>query len=268
MITRSDPARTPLLIVQIILVAALFVTLTLAALSDRGPDAVTPASPTAATHTQVVVTPSAALTPTATASAAAAASTPTLPPTEAPLPTPTEQREPIVLTGSGDSIKYPQKWIGPALVRINHSGDGPFLVWTQDQNAERVDLLAKSPGPYQGASLIDFTGAQRTLRFEVRAAGTWQIQVLPLSLARHENVPGLFQGTGDEAVVLQGAPPDLMTVDASSATGELSIWSYGRTEDLLVNTTAPYMGTVAIPKDAAGLGVKASGPWSIEITTR
>ncbi|HEY5984676.1 MAG TPA: hypothetical protein VIU38_14515 [Anaerolineales bacterium] len=267
-----DPARKPLLIIQVLLVVALFVVLTFAAIRERGSDSPAPADTLTPTSTQVPATAVVTVTPTETAlpptETAPPTPTPTLVPTDTPAPTPTPEREPITLTGRGDSVVYPQKWVGPALVRINYSGGGPFFVWTQDQNGERVDQLAQSVGKYRGDSIIDFSGNERTLRFEVRAVRDWQIDVLPLSSARHETLPAKFTGTGDTAIVLLGAHPDLITVDTSGATGTFIIYAYGLGRDLVLSTTAPYAGTVAIKGDTTAIAVKATGPWTIEITTR
>lgn len=267
--TRSDPARTILLVIQLLLAIALIVALILSAIQARNDAAPTPAP----TSTELAP-PSALPTEPVDLATATTAFTPTPLPTHTPIPTattapsPTAFRETITLTGQGDAVVYPQKWIGPALVRINYDGGGPLLVWTQDNNAERVDLLAQTNGPYHGASFMDFIGNQRSLRFEVRTTDHWQIDVMPLTLARHENVPGTFRGEGDEGIVLQGARPDLLTVDASSATGAFVIWAYGQGRTQVLTTIAPYIGTLALPRDTTALAVKSSGPWSLEITTR
>jgi hypothetical protein len=86
---------------------------------------------------------------------------------------------PILRTGIGDSVFYPQKWVGPAIVRITYGGAGALVVWSQNANGDREALLANTTGPYRGDSLIDVLGSQRTLRFEVRTAGAWQIEVCP-----------------------------------------------------------------------------------------
>jgi len=177
--SKSEFARGPLLIVQIILVAALVTALVLAAMNETDAPAApaAPASPTSqATHSPSTAPVLATMTEIVPASTSTTEPTPTALRTETPVPTATPPREPIVRVGSGDLVFYPQKWVGPAVVRIRYEGDGPFVVWTQNNNGEREDLLANSAGAYRGDSLIDFAGSQRTLRFEVRAqeAGSWK----------------------------------------------------------------------------------------------
>ena len=267
---RSERALNPLHVIQVILVVLLAAVLTLVATSGSSEAEVTPTTEVEPLDTQAPFTP----TPLPTLAAEILPTlptdyTPTPAPSDTPAPTPTPQREPIIRTGIGDAVFYPQKWVGPALVRINYPGTGTLVVWSQNANGERQDQLADRIGPYQGDSLIDFEGAQRTLRFEVRTGDAWQIEILPLSAARHAAVPGVIEGSGDDAVVFEGAfLPDLLTVDASGATGEFSVWAYSHLHEQVINSNAPYTGTISIPRDTLALGIKAEGPWRIEVTTR
>jgi hypothetical protein len=169
----------------------------------------------------------------------------------------------------GDSIFYPQKWIGPAVVRISYDGTGPLTVWTQNDNAEREDMLVNVVGPYHGNSVIDLLGSQRILRFEVRTSEAWTIEVLPLSAAMHLTIPGAIQGKGDDVVVLEGPfTPDLLSVDAPTVTGDFSVFAYGAQRDQVIGAVGPYSGTVSIPRETTVLAMKSLGPWRLEITTR
>ena len=256
---------------QLALVGMLVVALILTAVAERNAASATPTAgfePFAPTASPGARAP---LTSTPDVSTATAEDTPE--PTDTPVPTPspspTPQREPILRTGSGDSVFYPQKWIGPAVVRITYDGQGPLGVWTQNDNGEREDQLANSAGPYRGDSLIDFSGSQRILRFEVRTAGYWQIEVLPLSLARHAAVPAAIDGSGSEAIIFDGPySPDLLQADAPGVTGEFAIYAFGSTRVPLVQTIGPYAGTVPFPRGTTALAVKATGPWHLEVTTR
>ena len=266
---QPERPRNALTVIQIILVCLLVISLTLAALFESNTSSSPTLTLTATTENEQ---------PTATmeftipsAGTAAVQSTPTTGATEPerPSPTATPPREPIVHTGTGDSVFYPQKWVGPALVRISYSDAGPLAVWTQNDNGERDDLLVSSVGPYHGNTVIDMLGTQRILRFEVRTAGAWTIEVLPLSAALHLTIPGTIVGAGDDIVVLQGPfAPDLLSVDAQNLSGEFLVTAYGTQRDQVVSATGPYAGTVSIPSDTVVLAVKATGPWMLEITTR
>jgi hypothetical protein len=267
---QPDRPRNPSTVVLIILIGLLVISLTLGAVLE-GDQAAAPTIAATPTPTEAEKSPTAVLTDTAGPATPALESTPTAPATaiETPSPTATPPREPIVHSGSGDSVFYPQKWIGPAVVRVSHDGAGPLTVWTQNDNAEREDMLVNVVGPYRGNSVIDLLGIQRILRFEVRTADAWTIEVLPLGAAMHLTIPGAIQGAGDDVVVIEGPfPPDLLSVDAPAVTGEFTVLAYGTQQDRVIDAVGPYNGTVSIPRDTTVLAVKAVGQWRLEITTR
>jgi hypothetical protein len=268
---KPQRSRTTLLILQIVLIGMLIAALTLSALAERQAATPTPTVDVSDLSTLAAVTEQALATQTVAASTPTLELSPTPPATETPAasPTPTPQRVPILRTGIGDSVFYPQKWVGPAVVRITYDGSGTLVVWAQNANGDREALLANTTGPYRGDSLIDVLGSQRTLRFEVRTAEAWQIEVLPLTEALHTTAPSTVSGTGDQVLVVDGSlPPDLLVVDASTATGSFSIWAYGDSGGPVITAAAPYAGTVALPRRTTALAVKAVGPWRLEITTR
>ena len=266
---KPEAWRSPLLLILILLVGLLFATLTLSAIREGSAPGLTPTLDVSAINTRAMSGERIRLTQTAQAWTPTPEPSPTSTSTNTPPPSPTPPRVPILRTGTGDAVFYPQKWIGPAVVRISYDGSGPLLVWTQNDNAEREDLLASTTGPYHGDSLIDFLGSQRTLRFEVRTGEAWQIEVLPLTEARRAALPGTISGIGDEAIVFDGSyVPDLMTVDASGATGSFTVWAFGQGREQVVVNPAPYSGTVALPMGTTALAVKAQGPWSLDITIR
>jgi len=124
-------------------------------------------------------------------------------------------------------------------------------------------------GRYQGTVPLDFLDDQHTSRFEINASGQWEIQVLPLSQVRREQIPGTITGTGDDIVFLDGANPDLLQVDATKAKGNFVIWAYGDRRDLVVNEIAPYQGTVVVSRDTMILVIsEGGGEWTMEVTTK
>jgi len=161
-----------------------------------------------------------------------------------------------------------EKWDGPAIALITHSGGGNFAVWNYDENGERIDLLVNKIGSYKGTVPIDFLDREHTARFEVKAGGQWEIRLLLLTEARREQIPGTFAGSGDEVVILVGNRPDLLKIDGTRAKGNFAIWSYGNARDLVLNEIAPYQGTVMLSSDTIILVIKeGGGQWSIEVTT-
>jgi hypothetical protein len=173
-----------------------------------------------------------------------------------------------VLTGSGDNVVDIQKWAGAAIAKITHTGGGNFAIWNDAANGEHIDLLVNVIGNYQGTVPVDFLDREFTTRFEITAGGEWRIEVLPFSMARMESIPGIIQGVGDDVILVGGGAADLMKIDASQASRNFAIWTYGDDRDLAVNEIAPYTGTVAIDRTTVIIVVIATGSWTIEITAR
>lgn len=192
-------------------------------------------------------------------------------PTNTPVPTntPTVPPEPLVMTGSGDSV-IDFDWKDSGIVHIINTGGGHFAVKSYTASNEYIDLIVNTIGHYEGTHLLNFQTDETAVRFEVTASGSWEIQILPITEARIENMPSTITGTGDDVVFIVTSSPDLMIVDASGAEGHFAIWVYyiPQRRDLLVNDIAPYTGTVIMPPGSYLFTVTAQGPWSIEITEK
>lgn len=203
-------------------------------------------------------------------------------PTETPSPTNTPQptatatpaETPITLSGNGDAVVDIKKWNGAAIVHITHNGAGHFSVNNYSSDNERIDLLANTIGNYDGTVPLDFLDDEDTARFEVKADGQWELHVLPFTEMRKENIPGTFEGAGDDVIFIFGSGiPDTLTVDASQTSGHFAIWGWGQGRDLLVNELAPYTGTVLVPAKLPSdgvlvLAITAIGKWSIDVKTK
>jgi hypothetical protein len=173
-----------------------------------------------------------------------------------------------VFTGSGDQVVDVEKWDGPALVRITHSGGGNFAVWNYGPNNERIDLLVNTIGSYAGTLPLDWLDNEDTVRFQVTAGGTWEIHIDPFETMRRENVPGRVDGVGDDVVLLDGTP-DVISVEADKASGNFAIWAWGTDgRDLIVNEIAPYTGKVLAPGGTRILVITAEKEWTLAITGR
>lgn len=192
-------------------------------------------------------------------------------PTNTPPPTATatQERKPIVLTGEMDDVVDFDKWEGPAIARINYVGSRNFVVRNYGANNDRYNLLVNTIGQYIGTVPIDFLDREHTVRFEIKASGSWEIIVLPLSEARTESVPGVFSGSGDDVIILIGSEPDLMIVDGSLAKSNFIIRAYGSRRQLAVNEIAPYTGTVILDSETLLLEIiEGGGEWTLTITAQ
>jgi len=252
---------------------AVFISISIFLLSAcASPAAPEPTIDVAKIQTDVAATFSAELT--------AAAPTNTPPPTNTPLPTntprptitPTPQPQPVILTGTGDSIVDFVKWSGPAILHVKHVGGSNFILKNYPANGnEYYDLLINTIGSYEGTLPLDFIDGQLTARFEVKAGGQWEIQVLPFDTIRREIIPGVIQGVGDDVLAFRTTHnTDVLKVDASQASGNFIIHAFTRSGkiDLAVNEIAPYTGTVLLDSGTVILIINTTGPWSLDITVR
>jgi hypothetical protein len=179
---------------------------------------------------------------------------------------------PIVKTGSGNSIVNIEKLDGPALIHIkgNPSSSGLFSV-TNDDGL----FLAISDKGYDGVKMLDFFPDHTTKSFEIEAGGEWTIEIYPLQGEFFENrnldTPGQYQSNNDDVLFIEEGK-NRIKVEGNSASTNFAVWTHGESyllnQDLIVNVTEPYKGTIDLPDWVRILEVEAVGPWSIEISKR
>lgn len=192
-------------------------------------------------------------------------------PTNTPRPTNTATPlpEPILIEGRGDQVIEVNKWDGPAIARIIYSGGSNFAIWQYDSLGNRFNLLVNTIGSYQGIRPLDFRNDEVTARLEIESSGDFTIEILPVQEATHLTVPGVYQGVGDDVLILEGGRPDLINADASTAQSNFAIWAFGSSGiDLIFNEIAPYQGQAVLSGDTFILEIEATGAWMIEITSR
>lgn len=197
--------------------------------------------------------------------------TSTPPPTNTPLPTATNTPlpQPIVLTGSGDSIVDIQKWDGPALLQARYTGGGNFIIRNYPANGtEYIDLLVNIIGAYEGLVPLDLFDDEFTARLEIKASGPWEIQVLPFETIKKVSLPATYNGKGDDIFALVGGTPDTIKADASQARSNFIVQGIDSRQSLIFNEIAPYTGTAILDPETFILIIHAEGPWTLEISTR
>ncbi len=194
-------------------------------------------------------------------------------PTNTPKPTitPTPIPEPVEFSGTGSKvIDFDHPWTGPTILKITNTGGGNFVVENYDSNNEKIDLLVNEIGKYNGTLLITIKNNDpETNRFSIQSSGNWTIQAFPFhpKYLKILDIPGSYQGEGDDIIFLSGNP-DLITVVVTQE-NYVGIFTYsddGR--DLLLNEIAPYNGQLILPNNTYLLEIHCSGKWSIDITSR
>ena len=167
-------------------------------------------------------------------------------------------------TGSGDDVVNITKAAGPALLYAQGGApDTNFIVEAFRTGDTTGDPLINVIGPYQGVRPLDFDGGQ-TMRLQVTATGSWTIEVRSLRSMRSVDAPGTISGSGDEVIRVTGAAVSAH-IQGNAASSYFGVTSYGSTggyQDLLVNTTDPYSGTVVLFGPGI-IEVQAQGSWNL-----
>jgi von Willebrand factor type A domain len=166
----------------------------------------------------------------------------------------------MVLTGAGDAaVELARNAAGPAAVQVSgNSASRYFAVHAVGTEDDLVITLR----PYQGVRSLNWNGGEST-GFEVRATGSWRIEVLPLSAIPTFN--GSFNGDGDMVVHFtgDGSLAEIIGNDAGRYFHVHTLRPDGT--DRLVNTTQKYSGSSQISGGPQFFEVQAIGPWSITV---
>lgn len=183
----------------------------------------------------------------------------------------------IEYSGNGDQVLDINKWQGSALVWIQGNAGSDYFGVTSygpgnDGPHSYYDLLVNTTEPYEGVRLVDywsFLGSEeQTTRLEVKATGSWKIEIRPLSSARTVSNHSQISGSSDEVLLVNGNPGKA-TITGNAGSHYFGVKAYygqSAMHDLLVNETDPYSGTVMFSKpNPRVLEVTASDPWVIAL---
>jgi von Willebrand factor type A domain len=166
----------------------------------------------------------------------------------------------VVLTGAGDAeVELARNSAGPAAVHISgNSASRYFAIRAVGTENDLVITLR----PYQGVRSLNWNGGEST-GFEVRATGSWRIEVLPLSAIPTFN--STFNGDGDMVVHFTG-DGSLAGIIGNDAGRYFRVRTLGPDgTDRLVNTAQKYSGTCQISGGPQFFEVQAVGPWTITV---
>ncbi len=186
---------------------------------------------------------------------------------------PEEQSEPeevelhdtIVLSGSGDDVvdvDIPDGYYYVFHITGNAAGRH-FAVTTYNSSNEYSELLVNTTEPYDGTT---YDASLDVRSIEVKSTGDWTIEVIDLAGWDWMSEGETRTGTGDAVFAISGG----RTADIEgNADGRhfavISYDGYGEYDDLLVNTTEPYSGTVRLGNDATIITVNAASSWSFTL---
>jgi hypothetical protein len=166
-----------------------------------------------------------------------------------------------VLTGSGDAeIELTKTAPGPAVVHVSgNSASKYFAVRTLGTD----EVLVLTVEPYYGVRLLDWDGGEST-GFEVRATGSWRIEVLPLSAM--PTFDNSFEGEGNMVVRFTGEG-SLAEITGNYEGRYFEVRAFGTNGATrrLVDTTRPYAGECQIRREPQVFEVQALGSWTITV---
>lgn len=210
--------------------------------------------------------------PTATTMAITAEPTNTQFPTDTPAPTntpeptstPTQPPPPQIYSGSSDMVEIITP-VGPAIMDIEYTGGGNFIVENFDSAGNQIDLLVNTIGAYSGRIELDFMAGEETSMLQIQASGPWSVTITPLTLdiLKSVSVPGTYQGSGDDVIYVDGNTR--MGTFNAPGEGNFVVWTIGNDRGLAVNEIAPYSGKVIIPNGTLMLVIKAEGSWTASL---
>lgn len=188
--------------------------------------------------------------------------------TSTPTPQVRAPGAPKKYSGSGDDVITISKPDGadmPALLRVigNNSGRH-FAVKGFDSSGRSTGLFVNTTDAYQGLIPLDFRDSDNTVRLEISATGLWSIEVRSLVSARTVRVGSTESGSGDDVFLISGSV-DTAHVSGNKGSRHFAVLAYGNRSKLLVNTTSPYDGRVALPQDTVVIEVTAKGSWRIKL---
>jgi len=190
---------------------------------------------------------------------------------------PTSDLADIVETGTGNRVVSIEKWEEPALIHMQGNAGSVGYSLFSVQNDDGL-FYASSFYPYDGVKLLDYFPDSNTTSLVIEAEDDWRIEIFKLMgdfyQKRLLNTPGIYHGKDDDVLFI-GEGRYQINVEGNSARANFSIWSHGdfgdsylMNQDLLVNVTDLYKGTIDLPEWVRILEIEAMGPWTIEIANR
>ncbi|GAA3440900.1 hypothetical protein [Planomonospora venezuelensis] len=172
-------------------------------------------------------------------------------------------RTATVHEGSGDDVFRVKTTKDRGIMKITHTGEQNFAVWSLKPGGDKNDLHVNRIGDYSGTVVYNLYGWHKTSAFEVNADGDWKIEIKPITSAPLWKT-ATVRLSGDRVLKLPAPTKGLRTMRYRHAgDANFVVYAFPGTGNpsLLVNKIGKVSGKVAIPAGTRYVSVSANGAW-------
>jgi hypothetical protein len=180
--------------------------------------------------------------------------------------TTTTTPQPQQASGTSDQVvalTFPSST--PALLHATFQGSENFIVHEINGLGLQGELLVNTVGSYDGVTPVNFLTSEGATKLQIQGQGPWTITLSPIATAPRVQSPGTYSANGDAIVAISGSP----TTGVFNYTGAENFIVHAVTsnqESIVVNEIGAFNGTEVMPTGTVLLIVKASGPWSVNLS--
>lgn len=169
--------------------------------------------------------------------------------------------ETVVYSGTGDSVLEIEPFDGAYVFHIKgNSASRHFAVTAYDSGWNYLDLLVNTTDVYDGLTLDPTLTASF---LEISATGDWTVELVSAYNIETMSAGETLSGNGDSVFMVLDEMK-LAKISGNAAGRYFGVKALGtNSNDLLVNTTDPYEGTVMVKNSPVFIVVTAVGDWSI-----
>ena len=169
--------------------------------------------------------------------------------------------EPITINGSGSEIvsfRAPDDLA--TVLRVTHDGRGAFSVTTLDADAETIEVLVDTEGPYQGSRAVNLLVGDVISAISVLAEGDWSITAIYLGAL--ERSVGEAMGSGDDVVLMDITSPAMAIRHEGEGEFSIYMWTFDD-QGYVVQESGNVDMTASVPVGSAVIEVEADGEWRL-----
>lgn len=181
------------------------------------------------------------------------------PPLQGPVPAP------VVYRGTGDKVlKIRRPEPGAALVYLRASGGDQMLIVTgEDAQGRGTGFVVAALGRYEGVRMLDVSRLSRTTRLDIKASGSWVVEIRSARSAR--SFGRTMSGTGDTVFQYTG-PAGTAAIRGGAESRPFLVMTHSNGFPSLVATAVgSFNGSKPFPQGPVLVEVQATGRWSITV---